>query len=116
MLLDEPTRGLDVFGSKVVFDYIALLRERGKAIIVSTHRLDEAQRLCDRFGLLHFGKLVHEGTLAELQAATGRDSLVDMFLGFVRPSADDQAPIEHRNNEPTNGDSRSPNPESVDST
>lgn len=83
MLLDEPTRGLDVFGSKVVFDYIAHLRERGKAIIVSTHRLDEAERLCDRFGLLHEGRLYHDGTLTELQAATGRQSLVDMFLGFV---------------------------------
>lgn len=83
MLLDEPTRGLDVFGSKVVFDYIAHLRERGKAIIVSTHRLDEAERLCDRFGLLHEGKLYYEGTLPELQAATGRETLVEMFLGFV---------------------------------
>jgi ABC-2 type transport system ATP-binding protein/sodium transport system ATP-binding protein len=83
MLLDEPTRGLDVFGSKVVFDYISHLRERGTAIIVSTHRLDEAQRLCDRFGLLFRGKLQYEGTLQQLQAATGRESLVDMFLGFV---------------------------------
>ena len=83
MLLDEPTRGLDVFGSKVVFDYIAHLRERGKAIIVSTHRLDEAERLCDRFGLLHEGKLYYDGTLNELQEATGRTSLVEMFLSFV---------------------------------
>ncbi len=80
MLLDEPTRGLDVFGSKEVFDYIAHLREKGKAIIVSTHRLDEAERLCDRFGLLYAGKLHYQGTLSELRAATGRETLVEMFL------------------------------------
>lgn len=80
MLLDEPTRGLDVVGSKLVFDYIDQLRGAGKAVIVSTHRLDEAQRLCDRFGLLHEGRLLHEGSLSELQATTGRETLVDMFL------------------------------------
>jgi len=83
MLMDEPTRGLDVVGSQVVFEYIAYLRERGKAIIVSTHHLDEAQRLCDRFGLLHQGRLRYEGTLDELRRATGRDSLVEMFIGFL---------------------------------
>jgi len=80
MLLDEPTRGLDVIGSKVVFDYISHLRERKKAVIVCTHRLDEAQRLCDRFGLMHRGRLWLEGTLSELQATSGREALVDMFL------------------------------------
>ena len=51
MLLDEPTRGLDVIGSQTVFDYVRHLRELGKAVILSTHRLDEAERLCSRFGL-----------------------------------------------------------------
>jgi ABC-2 type transport system ATP-binding protein/sodium transport system ATP-binding protein len=84
VLLDEPTRGLDVIGTQVVFDYIGLLREQGKAVIVSTHRLDEAQRLCDRFGLLHQGRLLHEGTLSELRAETGCQSLVEMFTHVVR--------------------------------
>lgn len=87
MLLDEPTRGLDVIGSKVVFDYIAHLRDQNKAVIVCTHRLDEAQRLCDRFGLLHAGQLWREGTLGELQQATGCETLVDMFLGFLDQQA-----------------------------
>jgi ABC-2 type transport system ATP-binding protein/sodium transport system ATP-binding protein len=83
MLLDEPTRGLDVLGSKVIFDYVRDLREVGKAVIVCTHRLDEAQRLCDRFGLLHRGRMWHEGTLTELQQRTGCPSLTEMFLQFV---------------------------------
>lgn len=83
MLLDEPTRGLDVVGSRVIFDYIDLLQREGKAVIVSTHRLDEAERLCDRFGLLHRGRLRHEGTLAELQQQTGREKLVEMFFDLL---------------------------------
>lgn len=84
MLLDEPTRGLDVVGSQVVFDYIAHLRQQGKAVIVSTHQLDEAARLCDRFGLLHRGRLVEEGTFDELCARTGCNNLVEIMMRYVR--------------------------------
>jgi ABC-2 type transport system ATP-binding protein/sodium transport system ATP-binding protein len=84
VLLDEPTRGLDVVGSQVVFDFVRDLRAEGKAIIVSTHQLDEAERLCDRFGLLHRGRLRYEGTLDELRTATGHATLVDMFLALLR--------------------------------
>lgn len=96
MLLDEPTLGLDIVGSKAVFDYIDLLREQNKAIIVSTHRLDEAQRLCDRFGLIFEGHLREEGTLAELQERTGSESLVEMFLQILAGEANDGGPIERR--------------------
>lgn len=84
MLLDEPTRGLDVVGSQTIFEYIGHLREVGKAVVVCTHRLDEAERLCDRFGLLHRGKLHYEGTLDALRAATGRERLVEIFVDLLR--------------------------------
>jgi sodium transport system ATP-binding protein len=80
ILLDEPTRGLDVLGSKVIFDYIASARVAGKAVIVCTHRLDEAERMCDRFGLLHLGRMMLEGTLPELQTRTGLTTLSEMLL------------------------------------
>jgi sodium transport system ATP-binding protein len=80
MLLDEPTLGLDVLSSQVVTEYIAHLRTEGKAVILTTHRLDEAERLCNRFGLLHKGRLVCEGTLEELRNLTGCLTLVEMFL------------------------------------
>jgi sodium transport system ATP-binding protein len=86
LLLDEPTSGLDVLGSHVVTEFVQHLRAEGKAVILTTHRLDEAERLCDRFGLLHRGSLVCTGTLAELQAGTGRTSLVDMFIDLVKPA------------------------------
>jgi ABC-2 type transport system ATP-binding protein/sodium transport system ATP-binding protein len=80
MLLDEPTMGLDVLGSQVVVEYIDLLCKEGKAVILTTHRLEEAERLCTRFGLLHHGRLVSEGSLPDLRAATGCTGLVEMFL------------------------------------
>ncbi len=87
VLLDEPTRGLDVVGSQVVFQFVKALREAGKAIVVCTHQLDEAERLCDRFGLLHRGQMRYEGTLAELREQTGRNSIVDMFVDLLQEPA-----------------------------
>jgi ABC-2 type transport system ATP-binding protein/sodium transport system ATP-binding protein len=84
LLLDEPTLGLDVLGSQMVREYILHLRAEGKAVILTTHRLDEAERVCTRLGLLHEGQLVSEGTLDELRAQTGCATLVEMFLKLSR--------------------------------
>jgi sodium transport system ATP-binding protein len=84
VLMDEPTLGLDVIGSQVVFDYVALLRTQKRAVVVSTHHLDEAGRLCDRFGLLYHGRLRHEGSLEELRQKTGKPNLVEMFVDMLR--------------------------------
>jgi ABC-2 type transport system ATP-binding protein/sodium transport system ATP-binding protein len=87
VLLDEPTRGLDVVGSQVVFEFVGTLRAARKAIVVCTHQLDEAERLCDRFGLLHRGQLRYEGTLQELRQQTGKTSIVEMFIDLLRTPA-----------------------------
>lgn len=87
MLLDEPTLGLDVVGSQMVMEYVAHLRQSGKAVVMSTHRLDEAERVCQRFGLVHQGRIVSEGTLDELRARTECNSLVEMFLKLARLDA-----------------------------
>ncbi|MFN9233366.1 MAG: ABC transporter ATP-binding protein [Planctomyces sp.] len=83
VLMDEPTRGLDIVGSRRIFEYTAHLRQQGKAVIFCTHRLDEAQRLCCRFGLMFRGQLKLEGTLADLQQRTCREHLTDMFLDLM---------------------------------
>lgn len=83
VLMDEPTRGLDVVGAKVVFDYVDRLRDEQKAVVVCTHQLEEAERLCDRFGLLHHGQLRYEGTLPELRDQSGQHTLVEMFLALL---------------------------------
>jgi sodium transport system ATP-binding protein len=83
MFLDEPTLGLDVVGCMAIFQYIRVLRDRGKSVIISTHSLDDAQRLCDRFGLINKGKLLHLGTLAQLQTETGCATLFEMFAKMI---------------------------------
>lgn len=80
MLLDEPTLGLDVLGTQVIIEFIEHLRTAGKAVIICTHHLDEAERMCTRFGLMHRGRLVSEGTLADLRSQTDCQTLVQMFL------------------------------------
>ncbi len=87
MLLDEPTLGLDVVASQVVFDYIQMVRSSGKSVILCTHRLEQAERVCNRFGLLHQGVLAQEGTLDELRQRTGRQTLVEMFLAMIQQTA-----------------------------
>jgi ABC-2 type transport system ATP-binding protein/sodium transport system ATP-binding protein len=94
LLLDEPTLGLDVLGSQVVVEFVEHLRNEGKAVILTTHQLDEAERLCDRFGLLHKGRLVLSGTLPELREQTGCKTLVEMFVRLVQPG-----PVLARNEE-----------------
>jgi sodium transport system ATP-binding protein len=91
MLLDEPTRGLDVVGSQTVFEFVEHLKLMGKAVVLSTHRLDEAERICDRFGLLHRGELIYKGTLAEIRKQTGQQHLTDMFLKMMRDHESQEA-------------------------
>jgi len=84
MLLDEPTRGLDIVGSQVIFDYIQHLKSIGKAVVICTHRLDEAERFGDRFGLLHHGAMRLSGTLDELERETKHTGLTEIFIKLMR--------------------------------
>jgi sodium transport system ATP-binding protein len=80
MLLDEPTLGLDVLGTQVITEFINHLKDAGKAVILCTHHLDEAERVCTRFGLMDRGKIIAEGNLSELRQQTGCQTLIDMLL------------------------------------
>jgi len=83
LILDEPTLGLDVLTNRVILEFVRRERDNGKAILLSTHYLDEAETLCDRIGLLHQGKLVAEGDMPALRARTGHERLTDIFLALV---------------------------------
>lgn len=84
LILDEPTVGLDVLASRFLRDFVRAERDRGKAVIVSTHYLAEAELLCDRIGLLHRGRMLREGSPAALRAeAGGASSLEEAFLRLV---------------------------------
>ena len=67
LVLDEPTSGLDPLMEKVFRDCVTEAKERGQAVFLSSHILSEVEAVCDRVGILKEGKLVDQGTLAELR-------------------------------------------------
>lgn len=71
--LDEPTAGMDVEGRATTWVLIDELRERGTAVLLTTHLLDEAERAADRIGIMHAGRLAASGPLSELTAGRIRE-------------------------------------------
>ncbi len=69
LVLDEPTSALDVLGSRDLLALLADLKVEGHAILLSTHRLHEIEHRCDRFVVIHAGRVVTEGTREALVAA-----------------------------------------------
>lgn len=84
LIFDEPTNGLDVLTIRAMQDFIAKCREQGKCILLSTHIMSEAEKLCDHIGIIHKGKLLSVGTLEELRAQTSKHYLEDIFVEIVR--------------------------------
>jgi ABC-2 type transport system ATP-binding protein len=90
LLLDEPTNSLDPRSARTVKDLLVGLRDRGRAVLLSTHVLEIAEHLCDRVAIVDRGRLVASGTLAELreQLGAGHASLEDVFLRLTGESED----------------------------
>jgi len=82
LILDEPTSGLDPLGVRDARTWILAARERGAALLVSSHGLSEVERTCDRIAILDEGRLVASGALAELVGPG--ESLEDAFVRAVR--------------------------------
>lgn len=83
MIFDEPTVGLDVMTARTIVQFIRDCRQNGKTVILSTHTMSEAARLCDRIGFIHNGRLLGEGSLAELQAQYHQTDLEEIFIRVV---------------------------------
>ncbi|HEY0709046.1 MAG TPA: ABC transporter ATP-binding protein, partial [Polyangia bacterium] len=83
LVLDEPTNGLDVLASRFLRDLVRSERDRGKAVIFSTHYMAEAELLCDRVGFIYKGELLREDDPASLREATRAQSLEEAFLALV---------------------------------
>jgi sodium transport system ATP-binding protein len=83
VLLDEPTAGLDVMSTRNVRALVSRFRDEGRCVLISTHLMDEAQRLCDRVAIIHKGNLQAEGTTADLLAETGAANLEEAFVRIV---------------------------------
>ena len=83
MIFDEPTLGLDVMTARAIVRFVRQCRDRGKTVIYSTHVMSEVEKLCDVIGIIHAGRLVAEGTLAELQARYGERDMEEIFVKAV---------------------------------
>jgi ABC-2 type transport system ATP-binding protein len=82
LILDEPLTGLDAGAARVVKDMLRQRSRSGKTVILTTHILEVAERLADRIGIIRAGRLVAEGTPAELAGAAG-ETLEDVFLALA---------------------------------
>lgn len=81
VVLDEPGSGLDPVNVVLVRRLLRELAAEGKAILLSTHQMGEAEKLCDEIVLVHAGKVVRSGPLAEVKASGGRDAVHLEFAG-----------------------------------
>ena len=83
MIFDEPTLGLDIMAARTIVRFVRECRDRGKTVIYSTHIMSEVEKLCDRVGIIHGGRLLAEGTLAELRTRYGQQDLEEIFVTAV---------------------------------
>lgn len=83
MIFDEPTSGLDVLGARTVVEFIRSCRDQGKCVLLSTHQMVEAAKLCDRVAIIHAGRLVTIGAVPELLTQTSTTDLEDAFMALI---------------------------------
>jgi sodium transport system ATP-binding protein len=83
LILDEPTLGLDVLSGQTIHEFIEREAARGKAILLSTHQMEEVELLADRVGVLRSGELVAEGTPSDIVERAGAPNLARAFLALV---------------------------------
>ena len=85
IIFDEPTNGLDVITSKSVTDFLSACAKEGKTVIVSTHIMTIAEKLCHRFGILVKGEFKEEGTLGEIIGKGSGNTLEEVFFSHILP-------------------------------
>ena len=89
LFLDEPTTGLDPQARRHLWDLVDDLKRAGRTIILTTHYMDEAERLCDRVGIMDHGRIIALGTPAQLIASVGGDHIVEFaVMRLDAPRAD----------------------------
>lgn len=80
LFLDEPTTGLDPQSRRQLWDLIAGLRSEGRTVILTTHYMEEAERLCDRVAIVDKGKIIAEGTPRDLISELGADQVIEVSV------------------------------------
>lgn len=83
LILDEPTAGVDIELRLELWQYIEKINREGTTVMLTTHYLEEAERLCDRIAFINNGQIAAHGTIEELAARYGVNSLEDSYLELV---------------------------------
>jgi ABC-2 type transport system ATP-binding protein len=83
LILDEPTAGVDIELRLELWQYIEKINNEGTSIMLTTHYLEEAERLCDRIAFINHGEIAAHGTIPELTERYGVDTLEDAYLELV---------------------------------
>ena len=93
LMLDEPTAGMDPYATREVHELMQQRTERGHTVLFSTHLLDQAEKLCDRAGILFKGKLAAVGQLDELRQNLSEDSsLEEIYFSLTQDGVEDNIP------------------------
>ena len=87
LFLDEPTTGLDPQSRRMLWDVVLAFKESGGTVLLTTHYMDEAQRLCDRVGVIDHGKMIALGTPKSLIDSLGGSQIVEVALSSGEDAA-----------------------------
>ena len=90
VIFDEPTSGLDIITARQVTDYLKTLKDRGKLVIISTHIMSEAEKLCDRLAIIIGGRKVAEGTVEEILKDNNAEDLEEAFFELYKANVSDK--------------------------
>ena len=88
LFLDEPTTGLDPQARRQLWDLIEEFKKAGRTILLTTHYMDEAERLCDELAIMDHGKVIARGTPGSLIASIGAEHLVELSTGDAARAVD----------------------------
>ena len=89
IFLDEPTTGLDPSSRRQLWEIIETFGKEGKTVLLTTHYMDEAERLCDRVAIFDAGKIIAEGTPSELIRSIGAEHVIEFSINQDHNSFDD---------------------------
>jgi len=92
LFLDEPTTGLDPQARRHLWDLVDALKQAGRTIILTTHYMEEAERLCDRVAIMDHGRIIALGTPQQLIASVGAEHIVEFAVSAHEPPAPGSAP------------------------
>jgi ABC-2 type transport system ATP-binding protein len=90
LFLDEPTTGLDPQSRRQTWEIVEGLKARGRTVLLTTHYMEEAARLCDRVAVVDHGKVIALGTPRELIASLGAEHVIQFAVGDASPAAIDE--------------------------